>query len=410
VPAHRKKEAPEGCYWRGEVLWARFTVGGKEYRFSLKTGDPAVARNRAAAEHAKIVAAHSFGEDRKLWADAVTAWGQYMVSQVGARTFDRYTNSLDIIDDHLTGLHVDEVSDDTVAAIVRARRAAGVSTATIRRDLTALSSVLGFAVDEKWRKGNPALEAMRSRRLKERRDPIVLPEDRDIERVIARAPGLFAHLIRAALLTGCRQDELVTLERRHVDLSRRAISVLGKGNKRREVGLTDEAVALFASIPVNLATRAVFWHPGAKGLPGGRAREEPEPGPFINPATRFSLIYAQRRSGRGGGDREGGQAREEARAHLPALPVPRPPAPLRGRLPAVGVRRDLHPAAGDGPHEHQGHGAVPGLPDPRGAGAGEGHACTKHGTGASVSRLDRRLKHCYGCGIEDRRGFRPLVL
>ncbi len=124
MPAHRKKEAPEGCYWRGEVLWARFTVGGKEYRFSLKTGDPAVARNRAAAEHAKIVAAHSFGEDRKLWADAVTAWGQYMVSQVGARTFDRYTNSLDIIDDHLTGLHVDEVSDDTVAAIVRARRAA----------------------------------------------------------------------------------------------------------------------------------------------------------------------------------------------------------------------------------------------------------------------------------------------
>ncbi|KMO18542.1 tyrosine-type recombinase/integrase [Methylobacterium indicum] len=289
MPAHRKKEAPEGCYWRGEVLWARFTVGRKEYRFSLKTGDPAVARNRAAAEHAQIVAAHSFGEDRKLWADAVTAWGQYMVSQVGARTFDRYTNSLDIIDDHLTGLHVDEVSDDTVAAIVRARRAAGVSTATIRRDLTALSSVLGFAKDEKWRKGNPALEAMQSRRLKERRDPIVLPEDRDIERVIARAPGLFAHLIRAALLTGCRQDELVTLERRHVDLNRRAISVLGKGNKRREVGLTEAAVELFASIPVNLATRAVFWHPGAKGRSGERAREEPEPGPFINPATRFSL-------------------------------------------------------------------------------------------------------------------------
>lgn len=289
MPAHRKKETPEGCYWRGEVLWARFVVGGKEYRFSLKTSDPSVARNRAAAEHAKIVAAHSFGENRKLWADAVTAWGQYMVSQVGARTFDRYTNSLDIIDDHLTGLYVDEVSDDTVAAIVRARRAAGVSTATIRRDLTALSSVLGFAVDEKWRKGNPALDAMRSRRLKERRDPIVLPEDRDIERVIARAPGLFKHLIRAALLTGCRQDELVTLERRHVDMSRRAISVRGKGNKRREVSLTDEAVALFASIPVNLKTRAVFWHPGTKGQTGDRAREEPEPGPFINPATRFSL-------------------------------------------------------------------------------------------------------------------------
>ncbi|WP_207179542.1 tyrosine-type recombinase/integrase [Methylobacterium indicum] len=156
--------------------------------------------------------------------------------------------------------------------------------------------MLGFAVDEEWREGNPALEAMQSRRLKERRDPIVLPEDRDIERVIARAPGLFAHLIRAALLTGCRQDELVTLERRHVDLNRRAISVLGKGNKRREVGLTEAAAALFASIPVNLATLAVFWHPGAKGRSGERAREEPEPGPFINPATRFSLYTRYTRS------------------------------------------------------------------------------------------------------------------
>ncbi|TGD98065.1 tyrosine-type recombinase/integrase [Methylobacterium nonmethylotrophicum] len=289
MPADRKKQAPEGCYWRGEVLWARFVVGGKEYRFSLKTGDPGVARNRAAAEHAKIVAAHSYGEDRKLWADAVTAWGQYMVAQVGSRTFDRYTNSLDTIDDHLAGLHVDEVSDDTVAEIIRARRAAGVSTATIRRDLTALSSVLGFAVDEKWRKGNPALDAMRSRRMKERRDPIVLPEDRDIERVISRAPGLFKHLIRAALLTGCRQDELVTLERRHVDLARRAIRVRGKGNKAREVSLTDEAVALFADIPANLATRAVFWHPGTKGKPSDRARDQPEPGPFLNAASRFGL-------------------------------------------------------------------------------------------------------------------------
>lgn len=289
MPAHRKKEAPEGCYWRGEILWARFVVGGKEYRFSLKTSDPGVARNRAAAEHAKIVAAHSFGEHRKLWADAVTAWGQHVVKEVGARTFDRYTNSLDIIDDHLTGLHVDEVSRDTVKAIIRARREAGVSTATIRRDLTALSSVLGFAMEEEWREGNPALEAMQSRRMKERRDPIVLPEDRDIERVIARAPGNFKLLIRAALLTGCRQDELVTLERRYVDLSRKAIRVRGKGNKDREVSLTDEAVALFASIPVSLATRAVFWHPGAKGLVGGRPREGAEPGPFINPATRFSL-------------------------------------------------------------------------------------------------------------------------
>ncbi len=55
---------------------------------------------------------------------------------------------------------MDEISDDTVAGIVKARRAKKVTNATIRRDLTALSSVLSFAIDEKWRKENPTLEAM----------------------------------------------------------------------------------------------------------------------------------------------------------------------------------------------------------------------------------------------------------
>lgn len=274
MPTDRKK-APEGCYWRGSTLWARFTVAGKEYRFSLKTGDPVVARSRQAAEHARITAAASFGDDRKRWEDALKEWGSYIVHHIGDRTFKRYLGSLDILDSHLTGLFVDEIDEETVAAIVKARRAKKVTTATIRRDLTALSSVLSFAVDEKWRRGNPALEAQQSRRMKERRDPIVLPEDRDIETAITRAPGNLKFLIRAALLTGCRQEELVTLERRFVDLDREAISVLGKGNKRRVVSLSPEAVKLFREIPVSLVTRRVFWH--SKGEP------------FRNVATRFSL-------------------------------------------------------------------------------------------------------------------------
>ncbi|MCJ2127685.1 tyrosine-type recombinase/integrase [Methylobacterium sp. E-045] len=274
-----RKKAPEGCYWRGGTLWARFVVAGKEYRFSLKTGDPVVARGRQAAEHARIIAAASFGDGRKRWEDVLSDWSGYIAHHVGDRTWRRYLNSLKTIGPHLDGLFVDEISEDTVAAIIKARRTRKVTTATIRRDLTALSSVLSFAVDEKWRKGNPALEAMQSRRMKERRDPIVLPEDRDIAMAVERAPGNFKFLIQAALLTGCRQDELVTLERRHVDLQRRAISVHGKGNKRRVVSLSDEAVALFRSIPPSLVTRSVFWHSDGR--------------PFVNVATRFSLYGRQ---------------------------------------------------------------------------------------------------------------------
>jgi hypothetical protein len=55
-----------------------------------------------------------------------------------------------------------------------------VTIATIKRDLTALSSVCGYCVDEEWIESNPVMARLkpggrRKSRLQERRDPIMLP-------------------------------------------------------------------------------------------------------------------------------------------------------------------------------------------------------------------------------------------
>jgi integrase/recombinase XerD len=120
---------------------------------------------------------------------------------------------------------------------------------------------------------NPALAHLK--RLNERRDPIVLPETADIEAVIARAPGMFAALIRAAWLTGCRQDELVGLERSGVDMLRRQIRVLGKRNKARTVDMHG-AYEVFRSATAHLRSKFVFWHS--------------EGSPYANVASRFVEI------------------------------------------------------------------------------------------------------------------------
>ena len=212
----RKREAPENCYWRGDVLWGRIKVQGEEHRWSLRTGDAAVALRRVRTRRDELEAAAHYGENRRRYDQAFADWTLHIVTQVGPRTAKRYGVSLKQIEGFLRPLFVDEVSRETISNIVRARRDAGVSTATIRRDLVALSSVIGFSIDEGWRSdGNPALE--RLGRLIERRDPIVLPGPADVEKVIARAPGNFKHLIRAAWLTGCRQEELATVERRRLD-------------------------------------------------------------------------------------------------------------------------------------------------------------------------------------------------
>jgi integrase/recombinase XerD len=84
----------------------------------------------------------------------------------------RYAVSLKQLEPWLLGVYVDAIDKTLISQIVRERRAAGVTIATIRRDLSAVSSVLDYAEDEDWCTGNPALD--RLRKLKERRDPIVL--------------------------------------------------------------------------------------------------------------------------------------------------------------------------------------------------------------------------------------------
>jgi integrase/recombinase XerD len=122
---------------------------------------------------------------------------------------------------------------------------------------------------------NPALN--RQRKLKERRDPIALPDSKDIEPVIARAPGRLGALIRASWLTGCRQDELVRAERSRLDHGRRQLTVRGKGNKVRVIDLDyGNAYELLRSQPVRIGCKWLFWHHQGE--------------PYRNVSSRFAAI------------------------------------------------------------------------------------------------------------------------
>jgi integrase/recombinase XerD len=254
------RKAPRNCFWRGPVLWGRIKVKGHDIKWSLRTGDIKTAESRVAAERERQIAAVYYGDDRKTCEDVVNAWTDHHISHsVAANTARRYAVSLGQLDRFLP-VHLDEINKTTVTSIVDGRRAAGASTATIRRDLTALSSVLEYAIDQDWRAegDNPALS--RLKRLKERRDPIVLPEPADIERMIRRAPAAFGAMIRAAWLTGCRLDELVQAERSRLDHVRKQLTVIGKGNKLRVIDLDSEAYDLLARLPVRLGCKWLFWH------------------------------------------------------------------------------------------------------------------------------------------------------
>lgn len=257
MPNPTRPKAPPNTFWRGDILWAKFKVRGHLYRESLRTGSPRIAEKRVKALKEAVEDQVIYGEAEPIgWMAAVIDW---RAASPNNSTTARYATSLKQLRPWLDPLDVQQVTHDTLRTIVAARRKL-VSIATVNRDLTAISSVLGFAAGEGWVKENAAATFDRSR-LVERRDPIVLPEAAHIAAVIAGASDAFGAVIELARETGMRQQEICTLEWHQVDLKRRAITLyVTKRRRPRAVTLTPRAVTILKARAVYLGSPLVFWY------------------------------------------------------------------------------------------------------------------------------------------------------
>jgi integrase/recombinase XerD len=250
-----------GLYQRNGIYWARFKVRGHEYRASLRTRSEAVAERRLKALRQQIEDRAFFGaSDPVLWESAVVSWASaWLRLGIKPRTGARYAQSLICVRRWLDGKKVHEIDNAMLKEIVRERGKHGVTNATIRRDITAVSSVLGHCVDEGWIEENPAHMMDRSR-FKERRLPIVPPRADSIAQVFAEG-SRFVDMAELSLETGMRQEEIAALEHDRIDRKRMSATLEEtKGNAVREVTLTDKALAIIDRQPRHFRARWVFWH------------------------------------------------------------------------------------------------------------------------------------------------------
>jgi integrase/recombinase XerD len=253
-----KRKAPAGCYWRGSTLRGRATVNGRKVRWSLETDDPGIAKTRREAGRKRLVA-DKHGDALRTFAEVYAAWDDQIESAVGPKTADRYRCSLEQITPWLEGKMLPEIDGRLVAEIIRGRQAAGIANATIKRDLGALSSVMKFCILQDWREDNPVLPKLAL--VPERRDPIILLLDRDIDLVASRASPGVANMIRGAVRTGAREDELLRATRDSINHDRRQMTIVGKHNKLRVIDLDPfDAHAFLSALPAYLESNWLFWH------------------------------------------------------------------------------------------------------------------------------------------------------
>ncbi len=260
-------------YKRNGIWWLRATSDGREIRESLRCRDVKAARRIRDSRLEQFAQARS-GLPQTSWKEAVTLWADHITGQILPSTAKRYAVSLLQCEPWLGNLPLSEIKSSTISEMARARKTAGASAATIRRDLTAVSRVLTHAASQGLYEGNPTLTFRKT--LRERRDPIELPTNEAIETVIAASPRRFGALIRAAELTGCRLDEIVQAKWRDFDAKEGTLRIKGKGNKSRTVSLSGEATAHILGTVRVLGSHVIFGNDS--GLP------------YANASSNFSQI------------------------------------------------------------------------------------------------------------------------
>lgn len=252
---------PKNIYLREGIYWARFKVAGVEYRESLRTRSERVAEKRLKALRESVEDRAVYGMAGPVtWPDAVVSWHEHASGALGDRTQHRYRTSLKQMRAFLDHLTVQAITGEVIKDMIKARRRAGVSNATIRRDLTAMASVLNHAVDEDWIAENPVDGIKRKRIVPEKTVRIVLPQPEAMEAIFASLPERMRDVCDFTRETGLRLDEALSLKHTGVQRGDGWISVeKGKGNKVRVVPLTKKAEAIIDRQPRYPGKPLVFW-------------------------------------------------------------------------------------------------------------------------------------------------------
>ena len=264
---------PNNLYRRGKVWWGRVQVSSHDIRRSLATEKRSEAVMRLAAWLAKLNESSHDGRTRALWQEAVVYYTTViMPDQVKPSTAERYRVSLRQVGHFLSDTYVDDINVAAISDLIQKRKLDEITNATIRRDLSAVSNVLRAAKSKQWIGRNP-LDDYDYDLIPEKREPIVLPTDADVNAAIASVPPMMGRMMRLAEKSGMRENEIVTLERNQRMVSARSIPQIKltrtKTSRPRVIPLAgpllEEAEAVLAGVPQYLNSSYFFWHD--EGLP-----------------------------------------------------------------------------------------------------------------------------------------------
>jgi integrase/recombinase XerD len=274
-------EAMAKIYKRGEIYWGRVSYRGKEYRKSLETTAARIANERLLSFVSDVKSGNWGDKPRRKFEDAANKFIDEHFPRIKPNSAKRYRVSLMSLHDHLDVIFLDEITSATLSDFEVARRKAGVSNGTIRRDLMCLSSLFSCATDWEWVTVNPVSAYLR----KAKKRGLVEAEPRSrfcahdeeakildrVQHKRATVKGdrdthgwlMFEAALMVAIDTGLRDQEQFGLEWPQVNLKAREVTITwrsAKSMRSRTVPLLGRSLKALTDLPRSKHSQYVFWH------------------------------------------------------------------------------------------------------------------------------------------------------
>ena len=282
-------------YLRGKTWWGRVQKDGEELRKSLETRSESVARGRLKIWLDELETIAWGGKPRHTLNVVMDSFQTEHGPSLRPATLRRYGVSIDHLDAALGDRPLLSLRPADLKDFETARRSAGASAPTVRRDLACLSSIFGFAIENEWADINPVIPFLKQRAKRGLRESP--PRTRYLSRaeearLLDSAMPYVRDAILFAIYSGLRQEEQFSLTWSQVDLVRKQVTIsagTAKGKRERTVILLKPALDVLARMPRHLTSGYVFHH-GAATTKRGPVRRAALPRPERNDGERFNHL------------------------------------------------------------------------------------------------------------------------
>jgi integrase len=253
-----RKEVKMGLYRRNKTgkWWMSFTVAAVQYRQSTGTDDRKLAGLILADMELKILKQEKLGiapEVHYTFDDMMDKFMAEYAPRKAESTQLRFAQSLKHLKPFFGGMLLSAIEKEPNIIDRYMQRRLGELTcrrtptkpATVNRELAMLSKAFSLAASRKWQMAslNPCStvycgEPLRLEENNERERYLINDEEARLLKAADRyLRGQLWEIIVVALYTGLRESEVIKLQRVHVDIENRKITVV-KPNSKNKVGRT----------------------------------------------------------------------------------------------------------------------------------------------------------------------------